>query len=59
MITRRPAFSGLTRSGARRIAGRTSAQRQIIGTDWGCGNQGSILFATVQSAPISFFSSAS
>jgi hypothetical protein len=51
ITTRRAAFSADTSSGARRTNGSTFFHFQSVGTDLGCGYQGSISFATVHSAP--------
>jgi hypothetical protein len=44
-------FSAETSCGARRTSGSMRRHFQRIGTDFGCGHQGSISLATVQSAP--------
>ena len=49
-MTRRPAFSGDTRSSACSTSGRIVSYGQITGSDGGFGSQGSIELAMVQSA---------
>jgi hypothetical protein len=51
MTTRRAAFSAETSSAARRTNGSTFFHFHKVGTDFGCGYQGSISLATFHRAP--------